>query len=339
MSIIERAVAKFDKLGRGAARRPVSEQPASVPSEDVAARAAVPIETSTIERVTALVPAADAPVAVAPAPKIEVVPPTPESVDAPAEEAAPQQRSGTRQIIDLNRLREAGMVTPEGERTPTFEEFRLLKRPLLRNALNLGPAPVKNGNLIMVTSSLPGEGKSFCAANLALSIAMELDHTVLLVDADVAHPSVPSIFGLPAGLPGFMDVLLDGKLQLSDVLIKTNIEKLTFLPAGRTHPRATELLASTMMTDLLQEMARRYSDRILVFDSPPLLVTTEARVLATQMGQVVMVVEAGKTTQQVLKDALAHLESCEVVSLVLNKTTTAPSSGYYGYGYYGSYGK
>lgn len=238
--------------------------------------------------------------------------------------------------IDLVRLKEAGMVTPEGTRSQIFEEFRLIKRPLLKNALGQGPTPIQRGNLIMVTSCMPGEGKSFCSVNLAMSIAMEMDHTVLLVDADVAKPSIPRMLSIDGGL-GLMDVLLEDHLPVSQALIRTNIDKLKLLTAGRHHPNATELLASGAMRELLDEMSSRYSDRIIIFDSPPLLATTESRVLASQMGQVVVVVEAGKTTQQNLREGLNHIESLENVSLLLNKTRFRGGSGYYGYGY-GGYG-
>ena len=240
-------------------------------------------------------------------------------------------------MINLARLKQAGLITPDGERSTIAEEFRQIKRPLLMNAFNQGVAQVKNGNLIMVTSSLPGEGKSFSSVNLAMSIAMEMDHTVLLVDADVAKPSIPGLLGLKADR-GLMDLLLDENLQLSDVLIRTNVEKLTLLPAGRGHRYSTELLASVAMRRLIEEMGKRYPDRIIIFDSPPLLVTSEARVLASYMGQIVVVVEAQKTTHEALRDALKHLEHCEVVGMLLNKGNIAPGNNYYG-SYYGSYGK
>jgi exopolysaccharide/PEP-CTERM locus tyrosine autokinase len=238
--------------------------------------------------------------------------------------------------LDLVRLAAAGMVTQDSARSHIFEEFRLIKRPLLKNALGQGPAAIKRGNLIMVTSCMPSEGKSFCALNLAMSIAMEMDHTVLLVDADVAKPSLPRMLNIGGGL-GLMDVLLEDNLPISQALIRTNIDKLKLLTSGRRHSNATELLASGAMRDLLDEISSRYSDRIIIFDSPPLLATTEARVLATQMGQVVVVVEAGKTSQHNLREALGHIESCENVSLILNKTRFQGGSGYYDYGYgYGS---
>ena len=239
--------------------------------------------------------------------------------------------------IDLERLHHIGMVTPEHSRSPLAEEFRVIKRPLLNNATASGPTAVVNGNLIMVTSALPGEGKSFTAINLAVSIAMELDHTVLLVDADVSRPSVLRHLGL-APERGLMDVLTGDVDDLGDVLLRTNIEKLSILPAGMPHPRATELLASDSMNQLLEQIARRYPDRIIVFDSPPLLVTTEARVLATHMGQIVVVVEAERTTQGSVRQALATIDACPIKLMVLNKSRRAGAGSYYGYGYGYGYG-
>lgn len=233
-------------------------------------------------------------------------------------------------MINLAKLRRLGMIIPDGERTQIAEEFRLIKRPLIKNAFNQGAEPVNNANLIMVTSALAGEGKTFCAANLAMSIAMEMDHTVLLVDADVARPAIPDYLGLETGR-GLMDVLLDDKLDLADVLIRTNVENLAILPAGSRHKRATELLASQAMSDLLREIARRYPDRIVIFDSPPLLLASEAHVLASQMGQIVLVVAAESTTQQAIKEALRQIETCDVVNLIYNKARAFTGGEYYGH--------
>ncbi len=220
-----------------------------------------------------------------------------------------------RLALNFDKLRHYGIITPEDQKTTITEQFRVIKRPLLMNSFN---KEVKNGNLIMVSSSLAGEGKSFCAVNLAMSIAMEMDHTVLLVDADVARPMVPKILGLGTD-KGLLDVLLDDKLDMTEVLIKTNIEKLSILTAGRPHPHANELLASQSMGLLLKEIVQRYEDRIIIFDSPPLLQTSEARVLANQMGQIVLVVEAEETTQQTVTEALRQIETCEIVTLIYNK--------------------
>jgi exopolysaccharide/PEP-CTERM locus tyrosine autokinase len=227
--------------------------------------------------------------------------------------------------INLVRLRQYGMLTHDGGRTSVAEDFRLIKRPLLHDARS---SP--RGNLVVVTSALPGEGKTYCAINLAMSIAMEKDVTVLLVDADVARPSVLKVLGLHADT-GLLDVLLNGSMDLADVILRTNVPSLSILPAGRANRHATELLASRSMSRMLEEIASRYSDRIIIFDSPPLLLTTEAGVLAAQMGQVVMVVEAEKTTQNAVREALRRLGAGQPVNLLYNKTRAFPGAGYYGY--------
>ncbi|MFZ6748720.1 XrtA-associated tyrosine autokinase [Undibacterium sp. Ren11W] len=248
-------------------------------------------------------------------------------------------KANTRKVeIDIEQLHRLGMVTPDGARTSIAEEFRLIKRPLIEKAFGQKGKPIHHGNLIMVASSLPGEGKTFCAVNLAISMAMELDHTVLLVDADVARPSVPRYLQIRAESEaseiGLMDVLLDDNLDLADAMLKTNIDKLTLLRAGRSHHRATELLASQSMIALLSEIADRYPDRLIIFDSPPLLLTSEARVLASQMGQIVLVVEAESTTQHAVKEVLHQLKACQNVNLIYNKAKTLSNGDYYGR-YYG----
>jgi protein-tyrosine kinase len=248
---------------------------------------------------------------------------------------APSSDSRAARFVDINlaRLHQMGMVTHDGGRTPAAEDFRIIKRPLLRSAAGAiggGSSGAKNSNLIVVTSALPGEGKTFCAINLAMSIAMEQDHTVLLVDADVARPSVLKVLGLPSA-PGLMDVLLGERGDLSEVILKTNIASLSILPAGRNNKHATELLASQTMSVLLDEIAGRYVDRIVIFDSPPLLLTTEAGVLASQMGQVVLVIESETTTQRAVKEALRRLDNCAHIDLICNKTRAFPGDDYYGH--------
>ena len=231
--------------------------------------------------------------------------------------------------INLARLHQMGMVTHDSGRTTAAEDFRIIKRPLLRSALGAVGAGQRNGNLIVVTSALPGEGKTYCAVNLAMSIAMEKDHTVLLVDADVARPSVLRVLGVPAA-PGLMDILLDETMTLANVILRTNIPTLSLLPAGRNNKHATELLASQTMSALLEEISSRYADRIVIFDSPPLLLTSEASVLAGQMGQVVMVIESETTTQRDVREALRRLENCPRVDLICNKAR-AFAGDYHGY--------
>lgn len=242
--------------------------------------------------------------------------------------------------LDLAMLEATGIVTPNAPRSHIADEFRVIKRPLISNAMGRGAAALAHGNLIMITSALAGEGKSFTSVNLAMSIAAEMDHTVMLVDADVARPSILRMLGLPAA-PGLLD-LLEGKAEMSDVLMKTNIDKLTILPSGTPHARATELLASDAMRLLLEDISRRYADRIVIFDSPPLILTTEARVLATQMGQVVMVVQADRTLQADVQQALATIDACPVKMMLLNKVRPEGKGSYgygYGYGYGHGYGR
>lgn len=237
--------------------------------------------------------------------------------------------------VDIARLAAQGYLTPGSPRGVLADEFRILKRPVLDNAHGKGAAPIRRANLIMVTSAVPGEGKTFTAINLALSIAMEVDSTVLLVDADVERPAVLDRLGLPSS-PGLLDLLTQPELEVADVLLRTDVERLAVLPAGTPHPRATELLASAGLSRLLDEMATRYPDRILVFDAPPLLLSTEARALAAQVGQVLMVVEAERTTHATVTSALGLIESCPVVMTVLNKAESSQAGGYYGQ--YGDYG-
>lgn len=253
------------------------------------------------------------------------------------QEAASHSKPGSKTVqIDLTALAAGGFVTPNAPRSATTDQFRVIKRPLLDNATGKGASLVANGNLIMITSSLPDEGKSFTAINLAMSMAMELNHTVMLVDADVARPSIMKKMGL-APAPGLLDLLLNEKIGLSDVLLRTNIENFTLLPTGLPHPRATELLASDAMIALLKDMGKRYSDRIIIFDSPPLLITTEARALARHMGQVVIVVQAEKTLQSQVQHALSTIEDCPIRLMVLNQARSR-GLGAYGYGYGHGYG-
>ncbi len=238
--------------------------------------------------------------------------------------------------LNLDAIAASGLLVPSQTNTLLASEFRVIKRPLLANAMGKGSSPIRNGNLIMVTSAMPGEGKSFTAINLAMSIAMEMDHTVMLVDADVARPTVLSMLGLPP-TEGLLDIVAANSLDISGVLLRTNIEKLSILPSGTQHQRATELLASDAIISLLDDMAKRYPDRIIVFDSPPLLATTEARTLATHMGQIVVVVQAGETSQGAVKEALSTIAACPLKMMVLNQATQSVPERY-GYGYAYGYG-
>jgi receptor protein-tyrosine kinase len=257
----------------------------------------------------------------------------PQTVAAPAAHMRGNSTSNFVEL-DLARLKAAGMLTPDNSRSVIAEEYRAIKRPLLKNAFNSALTDVRHPNLIMVTSALPGEGKSFTSVNLAISIAMELDHTVLLVEGDVAKPAMARYLGLPEDVKGLVDFLSDEQMSLDEVLLRTNVPKLTLLRSGRPHQQATELLASQHMSRLIEELAQRYSDRVVIFDAPPMLVSSEAAVLASLVGQIVMVVEYGKTPQSVVKDALKLIGHDKIVGIVLNKSQGGSSQGY-GYGYYG----
>jgi protein-tyrosine kinase len=274
-----------------------------------------------------------------PVPKADAAPSEPPAI--PARQSLPQSPEtpiSSRVELDLNALQAAGIICPDAAPSQLADEYRVVKRPLIDNAMGKGSVRIKDGNLIMITSALPGEGKTFTAVNLAMSIAMELDNTVMLVDADVARSTLLKVLGLTPAR-GLLDVLVDESIDLGQVLLRTNIEKLTVLPSGTPHPRATELLASDAMVRLLEDMANRYADRIIIFDSPPLLVTTEARALASHMGQVVVVVKAEGTSRADVMHALATIEACPIKLMLLNQAKTLAQDGYaYGYGYGYGYG-
>lgn len=253
---------------------------------------------------------------------------------------AGEESEGAGRVCYLNfeSLRSRGYLTPQSAQSQLAEEMRLLKRPLLRNAFGKGAVPVRHGNLLSVTSALPGEGKTFTTLNLAMSMAMELDTTVLMVDADVVKPSLTRLLGLEED-PGLIDVLLHPELDIGSVIVPTDMAKLRVIPAGRRHAHSTELLASEQMERIAIELSERYPDRIVVFDAPPLLVTSQAGVLSQLAGQILVVVEAGRTPQSAIKEAVAHLDKDKVIGMVLNKGRRAFGTEYYYGGYYGSYGE
>lgn len=237
-------------------------------------------------------------------------------------------------FVDYQRLAQRGFLVPGEEANLKSEEYQHIKRRLLGNMVSGIMQSHAPTNLIMITSSVPGEGKTFSSMNLAVSIAMEIDRTVLLVDTDVIKRDLTRLFGAE-GRPGLFDLLSDQSLAVPDVLLRTNIPKLVLMPCGTIKAVATERLASEGMRRLAEELARRYPDRIILFDCPPVLATTGAAALAQHVGQVVMVVEAGKMSQETLKRALDLLDSVTIAGFILNKSKQPPaSSKYYGYGYY-----
>lgn len=234
--------------------------------------------------------------------------------------------------LDLLFLRRMGMLTPDADHRDLQEQYRLVKRQVITRAFagdHPGPHP---GNLIQVTSSMSDEGKTFTAFNLGMSIAMEVDFTVLLIDADLTRQSLTQLVGL-GGRPGMTEILAGEVTDVRDVVFRTDIPRLAVIPAGRAHPRSTELIASDGMRRLSRELATRYPDRLVIFDSTPLLMDSQAATLAGHMGQVVVVVEAGRTQEQVIREAVGLLELADSrVGLLLNKSFRR-----HGYGTYGGY--
>lgn len=243
------------------------------------------------------------------------------------------------QALNLALMRRQGLLIPDDGRSALAEEFRILKRPVLANAFGASGERIGRRNVVMVTSAVPGEGKTYTAINLAMSIATELQRTVLLVDADVVQPSIASRLGLTLDR-GLIDLLEDPGADLSTLLVRTNISNLTVLGAGRRHGRSTELLASAAMARLVDDLSTRYPDRLVLFDSPPMLATSESSVLARHMGQVVLTVQAGSTPKSAISRVVKMLDACEIVIPVLNRATGIPGMSY-ALGYYldGKYGK
>ncbi len=256
---------------------------------------------------------------------------------APAADSADAIRSdpGIRQIrLDFRALRQGGMITPDNLSSPLSNEFRGIKRKLLQKVRDPKTRAAVN-NLIMVTSSLPGEGKTFSSLNLALSLAAERGLRVLLIDADVIRPSVGNMFVSPPS-EGLTE-LLSGKIkQVSDVLYRcTDVPNLSVIFAGNPRTNSPELISSGQMASLCQELSARYPDRVIVLDTPPVLATPEPAILATYMHLLIMVVSAAQTDRHQLRKALDAVSSCQNVSLLFNKAprwNEAEYKSYYGYG-------
>jgi receptor protein-tyrosine kinase len=270
-------------------------------------------------------PAAPAPVSV----------PVPVPVAAPARDpatlaVAATRRSGKVVHVDRDALRALELLPAPTEERLLAHEYRQIKRPLLANAFGRGGPQIPKGRVIMVASALPGDGKTFTAINLALSMAREKDLRVLLVDGDVAKPHVSSIFGV-VGEAGLLDVLRDESLAVESVVVPTDVDGLEILPAGRASETATELLASSRMETVVSQLTAAVPNRIVLFDSPPLLLTSESRVLCAVAGQAILVISAGATPQQAVYDAIAHMGEGRYIGLVLNQCEQKSQGEYYRY--------
>lgn len=251
------------------------------------------------------------------------------------DDAAPRRpvrtaASSERVDIDIHGLQRAGYLIPNQGRSHLAEEFRLIKYEVL---LNISEQRVANANLVMVTSANPGEGKTFTAVNLAMSLAAERDNYVLLVDADVARPQMFELMGLEPH-KGLLDLLKDPDLDLSDVILRTNVDRLSLIGPGLADDLSVELFNSERMRRVTTELASRYPDRVIVFDSPPLLAAVEPTVLSKLTGHVLFVVEANRTKRREIETAVELLrEDCEL-GFVLNRGSGMAASSY---SYYSDY--
>ena len=238
--------------------------------------------------------------------------------------------------VDREHLRHQGFIQPEGNVTATMEEFRIVKRQLLLNAADLKRQGASaKGQRVLICSPHPGEGKTYCAVNLALAIAAEKESDVLLVDADFAKPSVLSALGLPGG-KGLMDALADPTLDVADLVLGTDIPGLKVLPAGNATNRDSENLNSSRTAGVLDRLTEGAPNRVVIFDSPPALAASPAAELAKYVGQALVICRADQTGQQSLEDAISLLSGCPNIQLLLNAVSFSPSGrkfgAYYGYG-------
>lgn len=273
-------------------------------------------------------PAMPVPAAVA---RSEPSPPVSSVAEARSEFTAPVQ------AIKRGRLAEQGLIVPGGAATTGLvEEFRIVKRQVLLAARD---ARVAGGGhaaqRVLVSSPLPGEGKTFCATNLALAIATERDSEVVLVDADFAKPSIPALLGL-SGKQGLMDALADPRVRIEDCVIPTDVAGLFVLPAGNRTTSDSEYLASSRTSEVLDCLTAGAPNRMVIFDSPPALAASPASELARHVGQALVICRADKTGQSALEDALSLLSACPDIKLLLNSAHFSPSGrrfgSYYGYG-------
>lgn len=313
MSTIEKALDKLGTMSQTTAAGQAAEAVETLPNTTEVVAAATVVDPEIEETTTAA------------APQTQV---------AATEVESPAKSSRQMLNIDLASLSERNFVSMATERRLIYEEFRVIKRKLINNAFGSLSTTLKHPNLILVTSSRPGEGKTFTSVNLALSIALEQDKTVLLVDADVLRPNVSRTLEISTQL-GLTDYLSSNDVDVADIIYSTNVERLKIITAGKPHHLSTELLASDKMLELVQEFASRYPDRIVIFDAPPLLGVNETCVMAGMCGQAVVVLEENKTKLHELDKALSLLPKELAVGFVINKAYYSRDKGYgYGYGYY-----
>lgn len=269
----------------------------------------------------------------APAPRAEPLPEPAPVEAAPAIEPAPARQPRAAIAIDRTLLAERGLLVPGAAVGALAEEFRLVKRQLLLTARSVRAASGDRSRSILVCSANPDEGKTYCAVNLAISMAAERDVEVLLVDADSAKPDVMARLGARDGA-GLLDALADPSLDVEACIVATDVPQLSLLPAGTKSNTDTEMLASERTRDLVAGLLAANPRRIVIFDSPPALAASPAAVLAALVGQVMLVVRADRTSDGDLREAVSLLDGCEHIQLVLNAVAFAPGGRRFG-SYYG----
>jgi Mrp family chromosome partitioning ATPase len=237
--------------------------------------------------------------------------------------------------IDLEHLRAEGYLPEEGQERRFADYCHRIKRPLIDRALSAG-AP-QDARLILLTSAIPGDGKSFMTINLALSMARERDVSVLLLDGDLPRARISHVLGLH-GQPGLLNALQDDTLDIESLVQESDIAGLEILPSGPPSEGASELIASVRMRELVFKLICRNPRRLVLFDSPPVLVSSEARALVQIPGQIILVARAGHTPHQAIVEALTHIDKSRLAGLILNDAHVSSEAGYYDYGY-GSHGK
>jgi len=236
--------------------------------------------------------------------------------------------------LDIEQLRQAGRLPSVEMAAQTEEEIRRIKWPLLKDIAGSGGSPPARNNVVLVTSALPGEGKTFTSLNLALSIVRDRELRVVLVDGDVARPGLTPTLGLE-GQPGLVDALEDTAQDVGSVTYQTDVDGLFFVPAGKWHPHAPEFLAGSRMPEIIEALSQRVRQGVIILDSPPLLSTNEAQVATRYAGQVLLVVRADSTPQQAVLDAVALVDNSARVSAVLNHCQAPVLSRYYGQYHFG----
>jgi len=249
-------------------------------------------------------------------------------VASPPTPSAPQKRIA----VNLTALRSAGYLPDEKLDRRFMEHYRRIKRPLVAQALTGGA----DARLILVSSALPGDGKTFTSINLALSMTRERDVSVLLIDADVARARISEVFGIREER-GLIGALTDETVDVESLVLRTDIPGLEILPAGRAAEDATERLASSRMREVFAKLNAHNPRRLVVIDSAPLLAASEGRVLLSIPGQVVLVVRAGVTPQRAVMDSVALVDKNKLRGLVLNQAPLGSGDGKYGYLGYSSY--